>query len=102
MHGRMARYSYTGDAHELARKAEEGMLPIFESQPGFKAYSLIASDDEVISFSAWETSEQAEAANAAARDWIAENMQGQIELNEAKTGEILLSTTLGVSTGAIA
>lgn len=102
MHGRMARYSYTGDAHELAHKAEEGMLPIFESQPGFKAYSLIASEDEVISYSAWDTNEQAEAANAAATDWIAENMPGTLELKEARTGEILMSTTLGVTTGATA
>lgn len=102
MHGRTARYSYTGDAHELARKAEEGMLPIFESQPGFKAYSLIASEDEVISYSAWDTNEQAEAANAAAKDWIAENMPGTLELKEARTGEIVMSTTLGVTTGVTA
>ena len=53
MHGRMARYAIQGDAHELARTAEEGMLPIFQSQPGFKAYSLLESGDEIISFSAW-------------------------------------------------
>jgi heme-degrading monooxygenase HmoA len=98
----MARYTYTGDAHALAQKAEEGMLPIFQSQPGFKAYSLIASDDEVVSFSAWETEEQADAANAAAKQWISENMQGEIVLQEAKTGEVLLSTTLGVATGITA
>jgi len=102
MHGRMARYTYSGDAQELARKAEEGMLPIFQSQPGFRAYSLIESDGEVVSFSAWDSSDQAEAANAAAREWIAENMQDEIELVEARTGEILLSTTLGVSAGVTA
>jgi hypothetical protein len=98
----MARYSYTGDRHEHARKAEEGILPIFEAQPGFKSYALVANDDEVISFSAWETSDQAEAANAVARDWIADNMADTIQLKEVKTGEILLSTALGVTTGAIA
>jgi hypothetical protein len=93
----MARYTYSGDAHEIAKKAEEGMLPVFQSQPGFRAYSLIASGDEVVSFSAWDSAEQADAANAAAREWIAENLEGEIELKEAKTGEILLSTTLGVT-----
>lgn len=102
MHGRMARYTYTGDAQELARRAEEGILPLFQSQPGFKAYSLIASDDEIISFSAWESSEQAEAANGAARQWIAESLQDEIELKETKTGEVLLSTTLGVTSGVTA
>jgi len=100
MHGRFARYSYTGDAHELARMAEEGMLPIFQAQPGFKSYSLVVSDDELLSFSAWETPESAEAANAAAADWIAANIAGQIELKEARVGEIVLGTALGVSTQA--
>src|SRR5262245_24040605 len=100
MHGRMATYRFTGDAHELAQRAEEGMLPIFRAQPGFKAYSLATSGDELVSFSVWDSAEQAEAANAAAAGWIAENMADSIELVEAKIGEILLSTTLGVSAAA--
>jgi hypothetical protein len=102
MHGRMATYRYTGDAHELARRAEEGMLPIFEAQPGFKAYSLAVSGDELVSFSVWETADQAEAANPAAATWIAENIADSIELIEARVGEVLLSTTLGVSAAAAA
>ena len=100
MHGRIARYGFTGDPQDLARRAEEGMLPIFQSQPGFKAYSLIESDGEIISFSAWESAEHAEAANAAAASWVAQNMAGEIELKEARLGEVLLSTALGVSTTA--
>ena len=61
MHGRMARYTYTGDAHDLGRRIEEGMLPIFQSQPGFKGYTIAASDTELVSFSAWESAEAAEA-----------------------------------------
>ena len=100
MHGRMARYTYSGDVQELARRAEEGMLPIFQTQPGFRAYSLIESDGEIISFSAWDAAEHAEAANAAAASWVAANMAGEIELKEARVGEVLLSTALGVSTTA--
>jgi heme-degrading monooxygenase HmoA len=93
----MARYSYSGDIQDLARRAEEGMLPIFEAQPGFKAYSLIESDSEIISFSAWDSPDAAEAANAAAAKWVTDNMAGEIQLKEARIGEIFLSTTLGVS-----
>ena len=100
MHGRIARYGFTGDPQDLARRAEEGMLPIFQSQPGFKAYSLIESDGEVLSFSAWDSAEHAEAANAAAAAWVAENLASEIELREARIGEVLLSTTLCVSTAA--
>jgi hypothetical protein len=100
MHGRIARYSYSGDIQELTRRAEEGMLPIFEAQPGFKAYSLIESDGEIISFSAWDAPGAADAANAAASKWVSENMAGEIELKEARIGEVMLSTTLGVSSKA--
>ena len=31
MHSRIARYGFTGDPQELARRAEKGMLPIFQS-----------------------------------------------------------------------
>ena len=99
MHGRLARYTFSGDAQELGQRAEEGMLPIFQAQPGFRAYSVIQSDGEIFSFSAWDSAEQAEAANAAAAGWVAENMT-DITLTEARIGEVLFSTTLGVSTKA--
>jgi hypothetical protein len=100
MHGRIARYTFSGDARELASRAEDGILPIFEAQPGFRAYSVIESEGEILSFSAWDTAEQAEAANAAAAGWVAENMAADLDLKEARIGEVLFSTTLGVSTKA--
>ena len=98
MHARLARYTFSGNAQEIAQKAEEGALPIFKSLPGFKAYSIIESDGEVFSFSAWETAEQADAANIAVGDWVAENLAGDVQLIESRFGDILVSTTLGVST----
>ena len=98
MHGRVARYGYTGDAHDIARRAEDGMLPIFQSQPGFRAYSLAVIDGEIISFSAWDSAANADEANSVAAEWVAENLADQIDLKEARVGEILFSTTLGVST----
>jgi heme-degrading monooxygenase HmoA len=100
MHARLAKYTFSGNAQELARRAEEGILPTFKSMPGFKAYLVVESEGEIISFSAWETQEQAEQANIAVADWAAENMAGEIELTESRFGEILISTALGVSTTA--
>ena len=100
MHGRVAWYGYTGDAHDIARRAEEGMLPIFQSQPGFRAYSLAVIDGEIISFSAWDSAANADEANSVAAEWVAENLADRIDLREARVGEILFSTTLGVSTKA--
>lgn len=100
MHARMARYGFSGDPMDLVRRAEEGMLPIFQAQPGFKGYTIVLSDGEIISFSAWDSADQAEAANAAAAGWVAENMAGDINLKESRFGEIMLSTTLEVGTKA--
>jgi hypothetical protein len=100
MYARLARYTFSGDAQELAQKAEDGILPILQSMPGFKAYTVIESDGEIFSFSAWDSSEQAEAASPAVADWVAENMGEDIQLTEMRYGDVRLSTTLGVSTTA--
>ena len=76
------------------------MLPIFQSQPGFKSYSLLESDGEIISISGWDSAASADAASALAVEWIAENMADEIQLKEARIGEFLFSTVLGVSTKA--
>jgi hypothetical protein len=93
----MARYTTAADPHELAQRAEDGMLPIFEAQSGFKSYSLAVSGDELFSFSVWDSQAAAEAANEAAADWVAGNMADDITLAETIVGELLLSTALGVS-----
>jgi hypothetical protein len=100
MHGRFARYRYTGDIQEIARIAEDGMLPIFQSKPGFRSYSIAESDGELLSFSAWDSAESADAANAAAADFVAANLADRLELQETRVGELLLATALGVSAKA--
>jgi hypothetical protein len=100
MHARLARYTFSGDPQELTQKAEDGILPILQSLPGFKAYTIIESDGEIFSFSAWDSAEQAEAANIAVGDWVGENMAGEIQMIESRFGEVRLSTTLGVTSAA--
>jgi hypothetical protein len=96
MHARLATYGYTGDPHEIAKSAQDGMLPIFRDQPGFRAYSIAESGGEIISLSVWDTAEDAEAANAVAADWIRENLADRLDLRDVRTGELLMSTTLDV------
>lgn len=95
----MATYSFSGDANDLSRRAEEGILPILKSQPGFKAYSVAIGDGEVLSLSVWDTRADAEAGSAVVASWVAENMT-EIELISVRYAEIMFSTTLGVSTSA--
>jgi heme-degrading monooxygenase HmoA len=97
----MATYSFSGDADDLARRAEEGILPLLESQPGFKSYTVAVGDGEIFSMSAWDTRADAEAGSEAVAAWVAENM-AEITLKEVRYAEIKLSTTLGVSTAGAA
>lgn len=99
MQARFATYSFRGDdPHALARRAEEGILPILKSQPGFKAYSVAIGDGEVFSASVWDTRGDAETGSEVVASWVAENMAGEIELIDVRYAEIMFSTALGVST----
>lgn len=102
MQARMATYSLNGDAQDLARRAEEGILPILKSQPGFKAYSVAIGDGEVLSLSVWDSRAEAEAGSEVVASWVAENMAGDIDLIGVRYAEIMFSTTLGVTTSASA
>jgi hypothetical protein len=97
MQARMATYSFSGDGTDLARRAEEGILPILKSQPGFKSYSVAIGDGEILSLSVWDTLGDAEAGSEVVRSWVAENMS-EINLINVRYAEIMFSTTLGVST----
>jgi hypothetical protein len=76
------------------------MLPVFQAQPGFKGYTLVDSEGEVISITSWDSAADADEASALAVEWIAENMAGEIDLKEVRVGEVLFSTVLGVSAKA--
>lgn len=97
MQARMATYGFSGDANDLARRAEEGILPILKSQPGFKSYSVAIGDGEVLSLSVWDTRAEAEAGSEVVAAWVAENMAGELDLTKLQYAEVMLSTTLGVS-----
>ena len=99
MHSRLARYSYTGDPHEIARRAEAELLPQYQQMSGFKAFSAAVTDDELFSFTVWETADQAEAANATAAGWVSDS-GFELTPRELHIGEVVLSTTLGVSAPA--
>jgi len=100
MQARMATYKLNADGGELARKAEEGILPLLQSQQGFKAYSVAIGDGEVLSLSVWDTRADAEAGSAVVASWVADNMAAELELISVRFAELMFSTTLGVSTAA--
>ena len=90
-HVRIAIYSLKqGTVEEAAELGRRGMLPIFRAQPGFVRYGLVLLDDRsVASVSVWETRDEAEAANASAASWVAENLADRVELQNTHVGDFL-------------
>ena len=88
-HVRVAIYAMKkGSAEETADLAKQGMLPIFQAQPGFIRYGLALLDDGTIaSISVWETHDEAESANGAAAEWVAANIADRIKLKDAHVGD---------------
>ena len=102
MYGRMATYNVSGDVHDLARRAEDGLLPILQAQHGFRSYTVSSGDGQILSLSAWDSRADAEAGSEAAAAWVADNMGEELDLVEVRYAEVLFSTALGVSTKATA
>jgi len=90
-HFRIATYDMTkGTPAETADLAKAGMLPIFEKQPGFEAYSLIEVDPKtLVSVSVWESHAEAEAAVKLAADWVAANLADRVSLKQNIVGDAL-------------
>ncbi len=66
-YGHCVIYSITGDEQETLGRARTSPLPIFKQQPGFVAYGVIGQDGENFSMSAWQSENDAKAADEAAR-----------------------------------
>lgn len=98
MVGRLATYKFSGDAQDLGRRAEAGLVPLLQASPGFAGYTVSYGDGEILSMSAWESRAEAEAGSAAVAAWVGENMAGELELAGIRYADVLFSTTLGVST----
>jgi heme-degrading monooxygenase HmoA len=88
-HARVAVYTITsGTFKELAKDAEEGMLPIFERHPGFLHYGLQEAGHHVVSISIWETKAEAEAANVLAADWVRDHLAKNVRLETTYVGDL--------------
>jgi hypothetical protein len=89
-HLRLALYDMTsGTAEESIEIARKGILPIFEEQPGFVRYEVGTLDNGgVVSFSIWETADEAQHATEVAASWVKENLADRIALREEHTGDM--------------
>ena len=89
-HLRLALWTVTsGTADEALEIARKGFVPIFEKQPGFVRFEVGKLDDGgIVSFSIWETVEEALHAIDVAHSWVQENLADRIRLREEHTGDV--------------
>ena len=78
-------------ARQLAGRKDE-VESIISTIPGFVAYYLIESGDDMISVSVFDDESGAQASNQAAAGWLAENMPNAgVNPPRIAAGEVLLS-----------
>jgi hypothetical protein len=88
-HARVAIYTLTsGTVAEVARTAEQGMLPIFAEQPDFIRHGVVTYPDHIVSINIWETEAEAEAANTVAPAWVGDNLARLIRLEASHVGDL--------------
>jgi heme-degrading monooxygenase HmoA len=91
-YARVGIYTLTGDKADVTRQATEGMLPIFQRQPGFVDYNIVAADGKLISISTWESMEQANAGTQQAATFVDEKLSSQVSLDTSFVGDVVLSS----------
>lgn len=89
-HLRIALYDTTsGTTEEAIEIARKEMIPLYEAQPGFVRYEVGTLDDGgIVSFSVWETADEARRAIELAAEWVKENLADRIKLREEHTGHM--------------
>jgi hypothetical protein len=89
-HFRIALYDViSGTADEANEIASTRFRPIFEQQPGFVRYEVGTLDNGgVVSFSVWETADEARRAVESAADFVKEYLASRARLREEHTGDI--------------
>ena len=97
MHARIAYYRFKpGQGPEVARRAEEGMLPVFQRQPGFRGYIVVLTEGETgYSIRLWDSEQQASAAVRGAADWVKENVAGMVESVQNHVGDVSFAHLAG-------
>ena len=95
-HIRVATYRLKEGAtfQEVADTAKGGLLDSFRLEPGFRRYEVAdLGDGELISISLWESRGSAERGVALAREWVAKNLAGQVELQSNRVGEVAFTAS---------
>lgn len=91
MHVSIREY-HTRDNAEVARRAQEGFLPVVGEIPGFSAYYMIDAGEKFFTITVAETDSAIEESTTKAREWVQEQAADLIDGSPVVTnGEIVAS-----------
>lgn len=84
--------SKPGAINELARRLQEGSVPIIRNLPGFVTYYFVnLGNDEGQSMTVYETKDAAEQSNKLAMDWARQNLADiLLDPPQPSEGEVLI------------
>jgi hypothetical protein len=75
----------------VARRVEEGFVPIIRETPGFVSYFVLAPrEGEIVSVSVFEEQRGAEESNEKAEEWVRENLSDLLPSPEFADGEVVV------------
>ena len=91
MFAAIRRYHMDPDSiEEVARKVNEGFVPLISDIPGFVVYiALNAGQGEYGTVSVFEDQASAEESNRVAEQWVNENLSGLLPDPEFAAGEVV-------------
>ena len=96
MHTTVRRYTMgAGTAADLAKKVEEGFVPLIKDIDGFNGYYVIdGGNNVVVSISVFEEEAQAEESNEVAAGWVPDALaEFEPTAPEVTQGEVLVSVS---------
>jgi heme-degrading monooxygenase HmoA len=85
-----------GATDELARRVDEGFVPLMRQMPGFRGYYLLdGGPDVVITISMFDSADAAFASNEISADWVRNNVLELIKgMPEVMVGHGLIAATV--------
>src|ERR1700733_7995830 len=88
------KYKVTrGSANELARRVQDGFVPLVRQLKGFKGYYLLdGGPDVLITISQFDSADEALASNESAAEWVRDNVLEYTRgLPEVMVGDVLIA-----------
>jgi hypothetical protein len=94
--GRVSKYTFNRPVTEIIPTVREGYMPLLKKQPGFNSYTAWQTgDNAAVSYAAFDSTENGEAAMAAVMPWLQEHIAPDTKAAERMGGELVWTVRKG-------